>query len=209
MCNKASARLSAMRRGSDSVQTTGSREGGQIPETAAELSDIECTGLCLGHRMASVAGLSGERTSPVSSAARSTRRGAEFAQQLVRQHEERVLVEKPADDDQRMGAEDIHHDAGAEFGEVVRADDQVVVSGQEVIDPDFILHQILHPREFSQHHSMLAHTRACPKPSAFAHRAASPRAGSSSPLCRSVRPGGEHPPRPGSRPDRDAERQPG
>jgi hypothetical protein len=40
-------------------------------------------------------------------------------------------MEKSADDDQRMGAEDIHHDTGAEYGEVVRADDQVVVSGQE------------------------------------------------------------------------------
>ena len=64
---------------------------------------------------------SGLRSQPVA--------GAELAQEFVGLHEEWVLVEKPVDDDQRMGAEDIHHDAGAEFAEVVRADDNVVVLG--------------------------------------------------------------------------------
>src|SRR5712675_1035461 len=143
MCNKASARLSAMRRGSDPVQTTGSAErAARSPSprrswwtstVLVSLSDIgwpQWPGSpTSGHRRSAL------RSRPVA--------GAEFAQEFVGWHEEWVLVEKPAEDDQRMGAEDIHHDAGAEFGEVVRADDQVVVLGQEVIDPGFKLHQIL------------------------------------------------------------------
>ena len=71
---------------------------------------------------------------PASASRRSARpsrlvAGAELAEEFVGLHEKWVLVEKPVDDDQRMGAEDIHHDAGAEFGEVVRADDKIVVPG--------------------------------------------------------------------------------
>src|SRR2546423_15684813 len=135
MCNNASARLSAMRRGSDPVQTTGiavraarsrrPRRSCWTSNLLTSVSDIACPQW---------------PGSPASGRRRSTLRGrpvagAEFAQEFVGWHEEWVLVEEPANDDQRMGAEDIHHDAGAELREVVCADDQVVVPGQDVIHP--------------------------------------------------------------------------
>src|SRR5258708_35417554 len=126
MCNKASARLSAMRRGSDLVQTTGSAERAarsRRPRRCCRTSDV----------LAFVSDIAWPQWpgSPASGRRRSALRGrpvagAEFAQELVGWHEEGVLVEEPADDDQRVGAEDIHHDAGAELGEVVCANDQVV-----------------------------------------------------------------------------------
>src|SRR5256885_11208697 len=107
MCNKASARLSAMRRGLDSVQMIGSAERAArsrrprrscwISNALASVSDIVCPqwpGAPASRRRRSVL-------------RRRLVAGAEFAQKLVGWHEERVLLEKPADDDQRMGAEDI------------------------------------------------------------------------------------------------------
>src|SRR3954469_9339733 len=150
MCNKASARLSGMRRGSDSVQTTGSAERAARsrrprrscwtsngPASVSDIAWSQWPGAPASERCGSAL-----RSRPVAC--------AEFAQQLVRGHEERVLVEKPADDDQRMGAEDIHHDAGADLGEVVRADDQVVVLGEDVIHTGLKLHEVLHPRAVLQ-----------------------------------------------------------
>src|SRR3954467_8119317 len=120
MCNKASARLSALRRGLDSFQTIGIAERAarsRRPRRNCRTSDV----------LPSVSDIAWPRWpgTPASGRRRSALRGrpvagAEFAQQLVRRKEERVLLEDPADDDQRVGAEDIHHDAGAELGEVVR-----------------------------------------------------------------------------------------
>src|SRR5437660_7023772 len=114
MRNKAPARLSAMRRGSDSVQTTG------IAESAAR-SRRPRRSCWTSNGLASVSDIAWSQWpgAPASGRRRSALRsrpvaGVEFGQQLVRRHEERVLVEKPADDDQGMGAEDVHHDAGAE-----------------------------------------------------------------------------------------------
>src|SRR5258708_36460477 len=146
MCNRASARLAAMRRGSDSVQTAGSPERAarsRRPRRSCRTSDV----------LPSVSDIAWPQWpgSPASGRRRSALRsrpvaGAEFAQELVGWYEEWVLVEKPADDDQRMGAEDIHHDAGAELREVVCADDQVVVLWQDAIHPGLKLQEGLHPR---------------------------------------------------------------
>src|SRR5258708_12911811 len=110
MGNNASARLSAMRRGSDSVQATGSAERAarsRRPRRScwtsnglASVSDIawsQWPGAPASERCGSAL-----RSRPVAC--------AEFAQQLVRRHEERVLVEKPAADDQRTAAADTPHD---------------------------------------------------------------------------------------------------
>src|SRR5258707_1992644 len=141
MCNKASARLSAMRRGSDSVQTTGSAE-------RAARSRRPRRSCWTSNGLASVSDIVWPQWpgSPSSGRRRSALRGrpvagAEFAQELVGWHEEWVLVEEPADDGQRMGAEHIHHDAGAEPREIVSADDQVVVLGQDVIHPGLELQE--------------------------------------------------------------------
>src|SRR6476660_4222707 len=100
-----------MRRGSDSLQTTGSA-------VRAARSRRPWRSCWTSNVLASVSDIAWPQWpgSPASGRRRSALRsrpvaGAEFAQQLVRQHEERVLLEEPADDDQRMGAEDIPHDA--------------------------------------------------------------------------------------------------
>ncbi len=129
MCNKASARLSAMRRGSDPDQTTGSAERAARsprPRRSCWTSNVLASVSDIGWPQWPGAPASGRRRSALRSRPVA---GAELAQEFVGLHEKWVLVEKPVDDDQRMGAEDIHHDAGAEFGEVVRADDKVVVLG--------------------------------------------------------------------------------
>src|ERR1700733_11041031 len=120
MCNKASARLSAMQRGSDPDQTTGSAERAArsarprrsfwTSNVLASFSDIEWP-------QWPGASSSGRRRSTLLSRLAA---GSQLAQEFVGLHEKWVLVEKPVDDDQRMGAQHIHHHAGAEFGEVVR-----------------------------------------------------------------------------------------
>src|SRR5262245_29620659 len=54
--------------------------------------------------------------------------GAQLMQKLLRGHEERVLVEDAADDEHRMGAHDINDNPSAKPGEVVGADDRVMVA---------------------------------------------------------------------------------
>src|SRR3954447_3158661 len=106
MCNNASARLSAMRRGSDSVQTTGIAERAarsRRPRRSCWTSSV----------LASVSDIAWSQWpgAPASGRRRSALRGrpvagAEFEQEFVGWHEEWVLVEEPVDDHQRMGAED-------------------------------------------------------------------------------------------------------
>src|SRR3954449_8390547 len=101
MRNKASARLSAMRRGSDSVQTTGSAERAarsRRPRRSCRTSDVLPSVSDIGWPQWPGAPASGRRRSalwgrPVA--------GAEFAKELVGWDKEWVLLEIPADDDQR------------------------------------------------------------------------------------------------------------
>src|SRR5260370_24344046 len=123
MCNKASAKLSAMRRGSDPVQTTGSAERAarsRRPRRSCWTSNVLASISDIGWPQWPGSPASGRRRSALRSRPVA---GAELAQEFVGWHEERVLVEKPAADDQRMGGQDIDHDAGAEFRDVLRATD--------------------------------------------------------------------------------------
>jgi hypothetical protein len=125
------------------------REGDEIPDTATKLLDFASGGLCLCHRRDPVNSLwaNASRRSALLSRRVTL---AEFAQELVWWYEERVLLEDPADDHHRVGPEDVQHDPAAEFVEIKRAHDKVVVLGQEIIDPSFILQEILNPRTVSE-----------------------------------------------------------
>ena len=72
-------------------------------------------------------------------------------QELPRRHEERIVLENAADDDQRMRAHDINHSISAEFRKVVGADDRIFVATPHIIDPRFKLNQIVDVRLTVRH----------------------------------------------------------
>ena len=72
-------------------------------------------------------------------------------QELPRRHEERIVLENAADDDQRMRAHDVNHSVSAEFRKVVGADDRIIVATPHIIDPRFKLNQIVNVRLTVRH----------------------------------------------------------
>ena len=58
--------------------------------------------------------------------------GAQLLQELIRGHEERVLVEDAADDEHRMGTHDVNDNPSAKLGEIVDSDDRVMVASPRV-----------------------------------------------------------------------------
>src|SRR6476620_11774491 len=62
-------------------------------------------------------------------------------QELPRRHEERIVLENAADDDQRMRAHDVNHSVSAECRKVVGAYDRIIVTTPHIIDPGFKLNQ--------------------------------------------------------------------
>src|SRR5262252_2627648 len=58
--------------------------------------------------------------------------GAQLLQELIRGHEERVLVEDAADDEHRMGTHDVNDNSSAKLGEIVDSDDRVIVAPPRV-----------------------------------------------------------------------------
>src|SRR5882724_8983230 len=64
-------------------------------------------------------------------------------QELPRRHEERVVLENAADDDQWMRAHDVNHSVSAELRKAVGADDRIIVATPHIIDPGFKLNQIV------------------------------------------------------------------
>jgi hypothetical protein len=67
----------------------------------------------------------------------------QLLEKLLRRHKEGILLKNAADDDHGMCPHDIHHDVTTELGEIVDADDGVVVTAPDVIDPRFELDQIV------------------------------------------------------------------
>ena len=53
----------------------------------------------------------------------------QLPQELIRRHEEGVLLKDAADDDHRMGPHNIDDDLPAKLGEIVRSDDRVWIAG--------------------------------------------------------------------------------
>ena len=72
-------------------------------------------------------------------------------QELPRRHEERIVLENTADDDQRMRAQDVNHCVSAEFRKAVGADNRIIVATPHIIDPGFKLNQIVDVRLTVRH----------------------------------------------------------
>src|SRR4029077_17197289 len=72
-------------------------------------------------------------------------------QELPWRHEERIVLENAADDDQRMRAHDVNHSVSAEFRKMVRTDDRIIVTTPHFIDPRFKLNQIVDVRLTVRH----------------------------------------------------------
>src|SRR4029077_12359651 len=72
-------------------------------------------------------------------------------QELPRRHEERIVLENAADDDQRMRAHDVNHSVAAEFRKMVSADDRIIVATPHIIDPRFKLNHIIDVRLTVRH----------------------------------------------------------
>src|ERR1700722_20784705 len=71
---------------------------------------------------------------------------AKLRQELLRRHVERILLQHAADDDHRMGAHHIYHGISAKFGEIVYADDRVVVATPHIVHARFKLNQVVDER---------------------------------------------------------------
>jgi len=49
-----------------------------------------------------------------------------------------------------VGAQDVDDDVRTEFGEMILADHRIVVSGQDVVESRFVLHQLVDARPVFQ-----------------------------------------------------------
>lgn len=67
----------------------------------------------------------------------------QLPQHLVGRDEEGVLLEDAPDNDHRVGPHDVHDYFGTEPGQIVSSAHGVVVLGQDVIEPGFVLHDVL------------------------------------------------------------------
>ncbi len=67
----------------------------------------------------------------------------QFLKKFLRRHTEGILLKNAADDDHRMRPHDIHHGVTAEFGKILDADDSVIVTAPDVIDPRLEFDQVV------------------------------------------------------------------
>jgi hypothetical protein len=71
---------------------------------------------------------------------------AKFSQELLRRHEERILLEDAPDDDHWMSSHDVNHRIAAKATEMVRTDDRVVMAKPHVINARLKLDDIVDTR---------------------------------------------------------------
>jgi hypothetical protein len=68
---------------------------------------------------------------------------SKFGQKPLWWDKERILLQNSADDDNRMRSHDVDHGIAAELGQMVSADDRVVVTAPNVVDAGFELNQVI------------------------------------------------------------------
>src|SRR5260370_18757416 len=71
---------------------------------------------------------------------------AKLAHELIRRHEERILVEDAADDDHRMSSHDVDHRVSSKLRKRIHADDHIVVATPHIVHPRFELDEIVDVR---------------------------------------------------------------
>ncbi len=67
----------------------------------------------------------------------------QLLKKLLRRHEERILLKNAADDDHRLGPHDIYHGVAAELSKIVDADNGVIVTAPDVVNPRLERDQIV------------------------------------------------------------------
>src|SRR6185437_11140044 len=68
----------------------------------------------------------------------------EFLQHFIGRYVERIFLQKAAEDHHRMRSHDVYHNAGFESRQVVSTDDRVVVFRQDMVEPRFILDNVVY-----------------------------------------------------------------
>ena len=63
----------------------------------------------------------------------------QLKQELIRWHEERVLLEDAANDGHRMSPDNVNNGVPAKLGEIGRSYDRVLETGQNIIEPGLVL----------------------------------------------------------------------
>src|SRR6266404_1317165 len=71
---------------------------------------------------------------------------AQFKEKLIRGNEEWVLLQNAPDNDDRVRAQGVHYHARAKFREIIRADHDVLVLRNNVVDSRLELDQIFDAR---------------------------------------------------------------
>jgi hypothetical protein len=74
----------------------------------------------------------------------------QFPQELIWRNEEWVLLDNSPNDDHRMGAHNVNYDVCAKLGEVVRSYNRVFILRQNIIQPRFVLDEIVNSGQISQ-----------------------------------------------------------
>ena len=77
-------------------------------------------------------------------------RHAQLPQELVRRNKKWILLEHSANDDHRVGAHNVYHDASAKLGEIVRSYHRVFISGEKIVEPCLVFNEIINTRPIFQ-----------------------------------------------------------
>jgi hypothetical protein len=70
----------------------------------------------------------------------------QFRQHLVGRNEKWIFLQNPADDDHGVRPQDIHHNLSTKLVQIVCSTDGVIVSRKDIIEPRFVLDDIVHTR---------------------------------------------------------------
>ena len=74
----------------------------------------------------------------------------QLKQKFVGWNKERVGLENATDYDHGMRSHDVHHDAGAKLGAIVRSYDGIFIAWEHVIEAGLVFHQIVNARHIFQ-----------------------------------------------------------
>src|SRR5579871_6828923 len=70
---------------------------------------------------------------------------SKFQQKLLRRHEERILLQDTANDDERMRPHDVNHRVASKLSQMISADDRVVMTAPHVVDTRLKLNHVVDP----------------------------------------------------------------
>jgi len=71
-------------------------------------------------------------------------------QELIWRYKKWILLQGSAHNHHWVGSEDVHHDACAKLGEIIRSYDRVAIPRQDVIQPSLVFHEVINSRPILQ-----------------------------------------------------------